>query len=219
MSTTVVSYDDSLNLHSLDLSPSIYYTNNKWLDNIPQQSPPLRLWELNQGLIDTTPPEEVDPDIQTIISVEHNSSLPPNLADTYGTAQTNAYRPLPNTNNRQFGRRGTSQISQQYWLVLDSNNRADQHRPKQLVDNISTTTHKSHDIMHGIVSEVAPVVRVMLSSLILTQQGKHVDISPSERTAPPKQMPHQWVMPPTEQRTLSTEWTYITRAGRLAPPK
>ena len=65
-------------------------TLNKWPVNTPQSLSSLRLWELNQGLIDTTPPEEVDPDIQTIISVEHNSSLPPNLADTYGTAQTNA---------------------------------------------------------------------------------------------------------------------------------
>lgn len=86
MSTTVVSYDDSLNLHSLDLSPSIYHTNNKWLDNTPQQSPPLRLWELNKGLIDTTPPEEVDSDIQTTISVEHRVELTTELGG-YSTAE------------------------------------------------------------------------------------------------------------------------------------
>ena len=60
--------------------------------------PSLRLWELNQVLIDTTPPEEVDSEITGLYQqiwkhqlhqiwntnssdLEH-SSLPPSLADT-----------------------------------------------------------------------------------------------------------------------------------------
>jgi len=94
-------------------------------------------------------------------------------------------------------------------------NRADQHRPKQLVDNISTTTHKSHGYMHGIVSEVAPDVRCtyhhpsgsaplkqLVDNISITTHKSHgynawdcirsgtrreAYISPSERTAPPKQ--------------------------------
>jgi len=44
------------------------------------------VWELNQGLIDTTPPEEVDSDIQTTIGVEHRVELTAELGG-YSTAE------------------------------------------------------------------------------------------------------------------------------------